>query len=68
MFLKRDNSGKHDSHLFVGEGEEDGVSQFVFGEHAHQLFASLADSLTIVAVDDEDQTWASKATLVERRP
>ena len=43
-------------YLLVGEDEEDGVAQFVFSKHAHEFLARFADSLTIVAIDDEDQT------------
>lgn len=43
-------------YLFVGEYQQYGISELVFGQHAHELFARLADALTIVAVHDEDQT------------
>ena len=49
------------THLLVGEDEEDGVAQFVFCKHAHELLSRLADSLAIVAVDDEDQAWKKHA-------
>ena len=43
-------------YLFVGKYEEDGVSELVFLQHAVQLVAGLAHSLTIVAVHDKDES------------
>lgn len=44
------------THLFVGENQQNGISEFVLGQHAHQLLPCLTDTLAIVAVDHEDQT------------
>lgn len=45
--------------LLVGEYEENGIAKLVFGKHAHELFARFAHSLSIVAVDNEDQTYSA---------
>ena len=42
--------------LLVGEDQEESVSEFVLIEHALELLASLNNTVTIVAVDDEDDT------------
>lgn len=42
--------------LFVGEDEENGISEFVLVQHTIQLLASLTNSLPIVAIDHEDQS------------
>lgn len=42
--------------LLVGEDKEDGIPQLVLVEHALQLLTGLDDTVTIVAVDDEDDT------------
>ena len=42
--------------LLVGEDEEDGVAEFVFREHLVKFITSLANTFTIVGVDDEDDT------------
>lgn len=60
--LVRDFGGVHGlwEILFVGEDEKDGVTELVFGEHPHQLFPGLSNTLTIVRVDDEDKSWKHK--------
>lgn len=42
--------------LLVGKDQEDGVAELVLIEHALKLFAGLDDTVTIVAIDDEDDT------------
>jgi hypothetical protein len=42
--------------LLVGENEEKSIPKLVLVEHALQLFPSLNNSVTIVAVNDEDDT------------
>ena len=42
--------------LFVGENQEQRISKFVLVQHSLQFFAGLDDTVTIVAVDDEDDT------------
>ena len=42
--------------LLVGKDQEESVSQLVLVEHALQLLTSLDNTVTIVAVDDEDDT------------
>jgi hypothetical protein len=42
--------------LLVGENKEEGISKLILVEHALQLFPSLDNSVTIVAVNDKDDT------------
>jgi hypothetical protein len=42
--------------LLVGENEEKSIPKLVLVEHALQLFPSLDNSVTIVAINDEDDT------------
>jgi hypothetical protein len=42
--------------LLVGENKEEGISKLILVEHALQFFPSLDNSVTIVAVNDEDDT------------
>lgn len=42
--------------LLVGEDQKKSISQLVLVEHTLQLLAGLNDTVTIVAVDDEDDT------------
>jgi len=42
--------------LLVCENKEEGISKLILVEHALQLFPSLDNSVTIVAVNDEDDT------------
>jgi hypothetical protein len=42
--------------LLVGKDQQDGISQLVLVQHALQLLAGLDDTVTIVAVDNEDDT------------
>ena len=42
--------------LLVGEDQEESISELVLVEHALQLLTSLDNTVTIVAVDDEDDT------------
>jgi hypothetical protein len=42
--------------LLVGENEEKSIPKLVLVEHALQLFPSLDNSVTIVAINDKDDT------------
>ena len=42
--------------MLVGENKEEGISKLILVEHALQLFPSLDNSVTIIAVDDKDDT------------
>lgn len=42
--------------LLVGKDQENGVAELVLVEHALKLFAGLNDTVTIVAIDDKDDT------------
>jgi hypothetical protein len=42
--------------LLVGENQEDSVPQLILVEHALQLLTSFNDTVTIVTVDNEDDT------------
>lgn len=42
--------------MLVCENKEEGISKLILVEHALQLFPSLDNSVTIVAVNDEDDT------------
>ena len=42
--------------LLVGEDQKDGIPQLILVEHALKLLASLNNTVTIVGVDDEDDT------------
>jgi len=42
--------------LFVGENQEQSIPQFIFIQHALQFLTSLNDTVTVIAVDDEDDT------------
>merc|ERR1719152_770302 len=42
--------------LFVCENKQDGVTHLVFVKHLGQFLASILNAVTIVAVNDEDQT------------
>lgn len=54
--LIRDLSSVHGVRqiLLVGEDEQQSISQLVLVQHSLQLLAGLDDTVTIVAVDDED--------------
>lgn len=40
--------------LLVGKDQEDGVAELILVEHGLEFFASLNDTVTIVAIDDKD--------------
>lgn len=40
--------------LLVGEDKEDGVAELILVQHALKFFASLNNTVAIVAIDDED--------------
>ena len=42
--------------LLVRENKEKGVTEFVFIQHALQLFPSLDDTVAIIAIDHKDDT------------
>jgi hypothetical protein len=42
--------------LLVGEDKENGVSELVLVEHALEFLSGLDDTVTIVGIDDEDDT------------
>lgn len=42
--------------LLVGKDEQEGVSELVLVEHTLQLLASLGNTLSVVRVDDEDNS------------
>ena len=42
--------------LFVGENQEQSIPQFIFIQHTLQFLTSLDDTVTIIAVNDEDDT------------
>ena len=42
--------------LLVGEDQEQGIAKLVLVKHALELLASLRNTLTVVRVDDEDDT------------
>ena len=43
-------------YLFVGENEENSISELVLLKHTMELITSLADTLSIVRVDDKDES------------
>jgi hypothetical protein len=49
-------STTHGKILLVGKDQEKSISQLVLVEHALQLLTGFDDTVTIVAVDDEDDT------------
>lgn len=42
--------------LLVGEDQEQGIAEFVLVQHALQFFPSLDNTISVVGVDDEDDT------------
>lgn len=42
--------------LLVSENKEESVTEFIFVQHTLQLFAGLDDTVTVVAVNNEDDT------------
>lgn len=42
--------------LLVGKDQENGIPQLILVKHALQLFPSLNNTVTIIAVDHEDDT------------
>jgi hypothetical protein len=63
-----DNAATHRQILLVGENQEKGVPQLVLVEHALQLLTSLGDTVTIVAVDDEDDALGVLEVVSPQRP
>jgi hypothetical protein len=41
--------------LFVSEDQQNSVAQLVLGQHSHQLLSCFSHTLSIIAVNDEDQ-------------
>jgi hypothetical protein len=54
--------------LLVGENEEKSIPKLILVEHALQLFPSLDNSVTIVAVNDEDDTLGILEVMSPQRP
>lgn len=54
--------------LLVREYEEKSISQLVLVQHALKLLASLDDTVTIVAVNDEDDTLGVLEVMPPQRP
>jgi hypothetical protein len=54
--------------LLVGENEEKSIPKLVLVEHALQLFPSLDNSVTIVAINDEDDTLGILEVMSPQRP
>ena len=44
------------ANLFVGKDKKDGIPEFVFVEHSHELFSRFSDSLSIVGINNENKT------------
>ena len=44
------------SYLFVGKNEKNCISEFIFLQHAVQFIAGLANTLSIIAVNDKNET------------
>lgn len=42
--------------MLVGENEEKSVTEFIFVQHALQLFPSLDNTIPVVTVNDENDT------------
>lgn len=42
--------------MLVSKDKEEGITEFIFVQHALQLFPGLDDTIPIVAIDDEDDT------------
>lgn len=40
--------------LFVGENEQNGVTELVLSQHAMEFIAGLANTISVVAIDDKD--------------
>lgn len=47
-------------YLFVGENEQNGFTEFVFGQHSHEFFSGFTDTLSIVRIDNKDQALKVK--------
>lgn len=54
--------------LLVGEHQEEGIPQLVLVEHALQFLAGLGHTVTIVAVDDEDNALSVLEVVSPQRP
>lgn len=53
--------------LLVGEHQQNGISEFVFVQHALQLLPGFDDTVSIVAVDDEDDTLGVLEVMAPQR-
>lgn len=65
------DSVQKDAHrqiLFVGEDKEKSVPQLVLVEHALQFLAGFDHTITIIAVDDEDDTLGVLEIMPPQRP
>jgi len=54
--------------LLVGEDEQESIPQLVLVQHALQLLAGLDDTVTVVAVDDEDDALGVLEVMPPQRP
>ena len=54
--------------LLVCEDQKKSVSEFVLVQHSLQLFASLDDTVTIIAIDDEDDALSILEVMPPQRP
>ena len=50
---------KEVAHLFVGENEENSVTQLILREHPHQLLPGFIHTLSIITVHHKDQTCSN---------
>ena len=53
--------------LLVGEDQQDSITEFIFVQHALQLLPSLDDTVSIVAVDNEDDTLGVLEVMAPQR-
>jgi hypothetical protein len=54
--------------LLISKDKEQSVPQLIFIQHALQLLTSLIDTITIVAVDDEDDALRILEVMPPQRP
>jgi len=54
--------------LLVGEDQKNGVSELVLVQHALQLLPSFDDTVTIVAINYEDDTLSVLEVMSPQRP
>jgi len=54
LFLETKNTGTDRQILFVGEDQKNGISKLILVQHALQFLPGLNDTITIIAINDED--------------